>query len=115
MDDARVMAASTAITRASPKRSPGAWRPRSHGRPGHLVEGDDIGGRAGVLWLSVSQVFKSDRARPALIADGLAECQIRWPEVAIVFCETRQLAEAWTCRYAEPPLLDAPARPVADG
>lgn len=32
-----------------------------------------------------SQVFKSDRVRPALIADGLAECQIRWPDVAIVF------------------------------
>ena len=46
-----------------------------------------------------SQVFKQDRVRPALIADGLAECQIRWPEVAIVFCETRQLAEEWTYRY----------------
>ena len=43
-----------------------------------------------------SQVFKQDRVRPALIADGLAECQVRWPEVAIVFCETRQLAEEWT-------------------
>jgi hypothetical protein len=46
-----------------------------------------------------SQIFKSDRVRPALIADGLAECQIRWPEVAIVFCETRPLAEEWTYRY----------------
>jgi ERCC4-type nuclease len=42
------------------------------------------------------QVFKQDRVRPPLTADGLAECQIRWPEVAIVFCETRQLAEEWT-------------------
>ncbi|MGH9011285.1 MAG: ERCC4 domain-containing protein [Acidimicrobiia bacterium] len=46
-----------------------------------------------------SQVFKRDHVRPALIADGLAECQIRWPEVAIVFCETRPLAEEWTYRY----------------
>jgi hypothetical protein len=46
-----------------------------------------------------SQIFKSDRVRPALIADGLAECQIRWPEIAIVFCETRPLAEEWTYRY----------------
>jgi hypothetical protein len=46
-----------------------------------------------------SQVFKPGRVRPALIADGLAECQIRWPEVAIVFCETRPLAEEWTYRY----------------
>lgn len=46
-----------------------------------------------------SQLFKQDRVRPALIADGLAECQIRWPEVAMVFCETRPLAEEWTYRY----------------
>jgi len=31
--------------------------------------------------------------RPALVADGLAEVQVRWPNVPIVFCETRQLAE----------------------
>jgi hypothetical protein len=46
-----------------------------------------------------SQVFKLERVRPALVADGLAECQVRWPEVAIAFCETRQLAEEWTYRY----------------
>jgi hypothetical protein len=26
-----------------------------------------------------SQVFKLERVRPALVADGLAELQIRWP------------------------------------
>ena len=46
-----------------------------------------------------SQVFKLDRVRPAVVADGLAELQIRWPNVAIVFCETRQLAEEWTYRF----------------
>jgi hypothetical protein len=46
-----------------------------------------------------SQVFKLDRVRPAVVADGLAEVQIRWPNVAIVFCETRQLAEEWTYRF----------------
>ncbi|MDA8047198.1 MAG: hypothetical protein M0Z30_18500 [Actinomycetota bacterium] len=46
-----------------------------------------------------SQVFKSERVRPAILADGLAECQVRWPEVAIVFCETRPLAEEWAYRY----------------
>lgn len=46
-----------------------------------------------------SQIFKQDRVRPALIADGLAECQVRWPTVPIVFCETRSLAEEWTYRY----------------
>lgn len=46
-----------------------------------------------------SQVFKLDWVRPAVVADGLAELQIRWPSVPIVFCETRQLAEEWTYRY----------------
>lgn len=46
-----------------------------------------------------SQVFTLDRVRPALIADGLAELQIRWPAVPIVYAETRQLAEQWTYRY----------------
>ena len=34
-----------------------------------------------------------------MVADGLAELQIRWPNVPIVFCETRQLAEEWTYRF----------------
>jgi hypothetical protein len=46
-----------------------------------------------------SQLFKLDRVRPAVVADGLAELQVRWPKVPIVFCETRQLAEEWTYRF----------------
>jgi len=46
-----------------------------------------------------SQVFKLARVRPALVADGLAELQVRWPNVPIVFCETRPLAEEWTYRF----------------
>ncbi len=46
-----------------------------------------------------SQLFKLDRVRPAMVADGLAELQIRWPNVPVVFCETRQLAEEWTYRF----------------
>lgn len=46
-----------------------------------------------------SGVFKLDRVRPALVADGLAELQVRWPNVPIVFAETRQLAEEWTYRF----------------
>jgi hypothetical protein len=46
-----------------------------------------------------SQIYKQDRVRPALVADGIAECQVRWPNVTIVFCETRALAEEWTYRY----------------
>ena len=32
-----------------------------------------------------SQIFKLDRIRPAVVADGLAELQVRWPGVPIVF------------------------------
>ncbi len=46
-----------------------------------------------------SEVFKLEWIRPALVADGLAECQVRWPTIPIVFCETRRLAEEWTYRY----------------
>lgn len=46
-----------------------------------------------------SQIYKLDRIRPALVTDGLAELQIRWPGVPIVFCETRQLAEEYTYRF----------------
>lgn len=46
-----------------------------------------------------SAIFKLDRVRPAMIADGLAELQVRWPNVPVVFCETRQLAEEWTYRF----------------
>ena len=46
-----------------------------------------------------SEVFRSERVRPAVIADGLAECQVTWPNVPIVFLETRALAQEWTYRF----------------
>jgi ERCC4-type nuclease len=46
-----------------------------------------------------SAIFKVKFVRPALVADGLAELQARWPSVPIVFAETRRLAEEWTYRW----------------
>lgn len=46
-----------------------------------------------------SQIFKQDRVRPAMVADGLAELQVRWPNIPIVFCDTRALAEEYIYRY----------------
>jgi ABC-type Zn uptake system ZnuABC Zn-binding protein ZnuA len=43
-----------------------------------------------------SKVFAQTRVRPAQVADGLAELQVRWESVPIVFCENRKLAEEWT-------------------
>jgi hypothetical protein len=56
-----------------------------------------------------SSVFKLRHVRPAVVADGLAECQVRWPSVPIVFCETRKLAQEWTYRF-----LAASVRGVAE-
>lgn len=46
-----------------------------------------------------SELFKLDRVRPAVVADGPVELQIRWPSVLVGFCETRQLAEERTYRF----------------
>jgi hypothetical protein len=46
-----------------------------------------------------SSVFKLDWVRPAVVADGLAELQVRWSGVPIVFAESRSLAEEWCYRY----------------
>lgn len=54
-------------------------------------------------------VFKQDRVRPAVIADALAELQVGWPAVPIVFADTRPLAEEWTYRF-----LAAAAHHAAD-
>ncbi len=60
-----------------------------------------------------SQVFKLDWIRPAVVADGLAELQIRFPDVPIVFAENRQLAEEWTYRYLAAALAWADTELVA--
>jgi hypothetical protein len=46
-----------------------------------------------------SAVFKLNRVRPSVVAEGLAEAQVRYPSVPIVFCETRPLAQEWTYRF----------------
>jgi hypothetical protein len=78
-----------------------------------------------------SALFKQRHAPPAAVADALAEYQVRWPAIPLVFCETRPLAEEWTYRYlaaacewattepaaqdrtatTDPVLLSAPDRP----
>ncbi len=46
-----------------------------------------------------SAVFKLDRVRPAVIAEGLGEAAARFPSVPIVFAETRPLAQEWAYRF----------------
>lgn len=46
-----------------------------------------------------SRGVKVDYVRPSLVAEGITECQIRFPNVPIIFCETRKLAQEWTYRF----------------
>jgi len=34
-----------------------------------------------------------------VVADALAELQVTWPAIPIVFADTRPLAEEWTYRF----------------
>jgi hypothetical protein len=46
-----------------------------------------------------SEIFRLSFARPSVVADSLAELQISFPTVPIVFCQTRKLAQEYTYRY----------------
>lgn len=46
-----------------------------------------------------SSVFKLTMVRPAVVAEGIAEAQVRFPSVPIVFAETRSLAQEWSYRF----------------
>jgi ERCC4-type nuclease len=57
-----------------------------------------------------SDVFKLTFTRPSVVAEAIAEAQVRFPQVPIVFCETRQLAMEWSYRF-----LGAAVRHRAEG
>jgi hypothetical protein len=46
-----------------------------------------------------SAIFKVTHTKPAVVAEGLSEAQVRFPNVPIVFCETRLLAQEWAYRF----------------
>jgi hypothetical protein len=46
-----------------------------------------------------SSLFKNAYSPAGFLPDMLARIQVRYPEIAIVFAETRPLAEEWTFRY----------------
>ena len=60
-----------------------------------------------------SAVFKLDRVRPAVIAEGLGEAAARFASVPIVFAETRPLAQEWTYRFLGAALADHDADAAA--
>ena len=46
-----------------------------------------------------SALFKLPHVTPGFVPELLARVQVRYPNVPIVFCDTRPLAEEWTYRF----------------
>lgn len=46
-----------------------------------------------------ADVFRLKYVAPSMVAEMLAAAQVRYPNVPIVFCENRQLAQEWTYRF----------------
>jgi hypothetical protein len=61
-----------------------------------------------------SAVFRLTRVRPSVVAEGLAELQVRYPTVPIMFTETRALAQEWTYRFLGAALAFAAMNPAAE-
>jgi hypothetical protein len=45
------------------------------------------------------ELFKVSFGAPSAVADGLAELQVLYPNVPVVFCGSRPFAEEWTYRF----------------
>ena len=46
-----------------------------------------------------ADVFRLAHVSPSMVAEMLAAAQVRYPNVPIVFCETRPLAQEWAYRF----------------
>lgn len=46
-----------------------------------------------------ADVFRLQHVAPSMVAEMLAAAQVRYPNVRIVFCENRHLAQEWTYRF----------------
>lgn len=44
-------------------------------------------------------LFKVDRVKPGWLPEVLARLQVRYPQVPVVFADSRKLAEEWTYRF----------------
>lgn len=44
-------------------------------------------------------MFRLTYVSPSMVAEMLAAAQVRYPNVPIVFCESRQLAQEWAYRF----------------
>jgi hypothetical protein len=54
-----------------------------------------------------SALHKLEHVSGAWLADVLTRLQVRYPEVQVVFADTRAFAEDWTYRFLAAALTDA--------
>jgi hypothetical protein len=53
-----------------------------------------------------SALFKLEHVSGAWLADSLARLQVRYPEIGVVFADSRKFAEEWTYRFLASALGD---------
>jgi hypothetical protein len=61
-----------------------------------------------------ADVFRLRHVAPSMVAEMLAAAQVRYPNVPIVFCETRPLAQEWAYRFLGAALAFAGEEAVGD-
>jgi ERCC4-type nuclease len=59
-----------------------------------------------------SRLHSLEHVSGGWLADVLTRLQVRYPEVQIVFADTRAFAEDWTYRFLAAAIADATAAPV---
>ncbi|MFN8233866.1 MAG: ERCC4 domain-containing protein [Actinomycetota bacterium] len=68
----------------------------------------EVPSAAVVVEARYSALFKLEHVSGAWLADMLARLQLRYPEVPIVFSDSRRFAEEWTYRYLAAALSEMP-------
>lgn len=74
----------------------------------------EVGIAAIVVEGRYSTFFRLEHVPAAFIADGLARLQVRYPEIPVVFADSRKFAEEWTYRFLAAALSDTGSDPVVD-
>ena len=93
-----------------PKAGRGQILPAAGGTQGSIpAKAAQLGEVAVVVEDRYSSLLKSAYAPEGFLPDLLARVQIRYPEIPIVFAETRALAEEWTFRWLGAALAEAAA------
>jgi hypothetical protein len=62
-----------------------------------------------------SALFRLEHVPGAFIADALARLQVRYPEIQVVFADSRKFAEEWTYRFLAAALADSIRTNTTDG